>query len=125
MSPEELRERWEEEESIAQIKGCDFSHIHVRYEKENTLPFCYHNYYRRKTMKEENEKLTDRELKLCAVAIGLYETAMQTPDKFPGFHCHIDAAKINLVLQVITDLGPKHFIDALEDAYRHSTPLDD
>ena len=76
-------------------------------------------------MKEENEKLTDRDLKLCAVAIGLYETAMQTPDKFPGFHCHIDAAKINLVLQAITDLGPKHFIDALEDAYRHSTPLDD
>ncbi|MBQ4234396.1 MAG: class I SAM-dependent methyltransferase [Firmicutes bacterium] len=41
MSPEELRKIWEKEESIAQIKGWDFSHIHGRYEEENILPWDY------------------------------------------------------------------------------------
>ena len=34
MTSEELRMIWEKEESIAQIKGWDFSHIHGRYEEE-------------------------------------------------------------------------------------------
>ena len=41
MTPEELRKIWEKEESIAQIKGWDFSHIHGRYEEENALPWDY------------------------------------------------------------------------------------
>ncbi len=39
MTSEELRLIWEKEESIAQIKGWDFSHIHGRYEEENSLPW--------------------------------------------------------------------------------------
>ncbi len=41
MTSEELRMIWEKEESIAQIKGWDFSHIHGRYEEENCLPWDY------------------------------------------------------------------------------------
>lgn len=41
MSPEEWRMIWEKEESAAQIKGWDFSHIHGRYEEENALPWDY------------------------------------------------------------------------------------
>ena len=41
MTSEELRMIWEKEESIAQIKGWDFSHIHGRYEEENSLPWDY------------------------------------------------------------------------------------
>ena len=41
MTPEELRSMWEKEESIAQIKGWDFSHIRGRYEEENALPWDY------------------------------------------------------------------------------------
>ena len=36
MTSEELRMIWEKEESIAQIKGWDFSHIHGRYEVKTT-----------------------------------------------------------------------------------------
>ena len=38
MTSEKLRMIWEKEESIAHIKGWDFSHIHGRYEEENSLP---------------------------------------------------------------------------------------
>ena len=41
MTSEELRTIWEKEESIAQIRGWDFSHIHGRYEEENALPLDY------------------------------------------------------------------------------------
>ena len=41
MTTEELRMIWEKEESIAQIKGWDFSHIYGRYEEENSLPWDY------------------------------------------------------------------------------------
>ena len=41
MNPEELRKEWEKEESVAQIKGWDFSHINDRYEEENSLPWNY------------------------------------------------------------------------------------
>ena len=41
MTHEELRRIWEREESIAQIQGWDFSHIHGRYEEENALPWDY------------------------------------------------------------------------------------
>lgn len=41
MTSEELRTIWEKEESIAQIRGWDFSHIHGRYEEENALPWDY------------------------------------------------------------------------------------
>ena len=38
---EELKEIWKQEESIAQIHGWDFSHIHGRYEEEQDLPWDY------------------------------------------------------------------------------------
>lgn len=41
MTTEELRKTWEQEESIAQIKGWDFSHINDRYEEEKSLPWDY------------------------------------------------------------------------------------
>ena len=41
MTTEELRKAWEQEESIAQIKGWDFSHINDRYEEEKLLPWDY------------------------------------------------------------------------------------
>ena len=41
MTTEELKMLWAKEESIAQIKGWDFSHIHGRYEEENALPWDY------------------------------------------------------------------------------------
>ena len=41
MTTEELRKAWEQEESIAQIKGWDFSHINDRYEEEKSLPWDY------------------------------------------------------------------------------------
>ena len=41
MTPEELRNIWKQEESIAHIKGWDFSHIDDRYEEEESLPWDY------------------------------------------------------------------------------------
>ena len=41
MTSEERRAIWKEEESIAHIKGWDFSHIQGRYEEEDTLPWNY------------------------------------------------------------------------------------
>ena len=41
MTSEELKMIWEKEESIAQIRGWDFSHIHGRYEEEDSLPWNY------------------------------------------------------------------------------------
>ena len=41
MTSEELKNIWKKEESIAQIKGWDFSHIRGRYEEENNLPWDY------------------------------------------------------------------------------------
>ena len=41
MTSEELRKIWKEEESIAHIKGWDFSHINDRYNEEQTLPWDY------------------------------------------------------------------------------------
>ena len=41
MTQEELRKTWEQEESTAQIKGWDFSHLDGRYEEEKSLPWDY------------------------------------------------------------------------------------
>ena len=41
MTPEELRTIWEQEESIAQIKGWDFSHLDGRLEEDKSLPWDY------------------------------------------------------------------------------------
>ena len=41
MNKEELKKIWLKEESVAHIKGWDFSHIHGRYEEENDLPWDY------------------------------------------------------------------------------------
>ena len=41
MTSQELKAKWEREESIARIKGWDFSHIDGRYEEENSLPWDY------------------------------------------------------------------------------------
>ena len=41
MDAEKLRKEWEREESIAHIKGWDFSHIEGRYAEEGDLPWSY------------------------------------------------------------------------------------
>ena len=41
MTKEEFKKTWESEERVAQIKGWDFSHIHDRYEEEDSLPWDY------------------------------------------------------------------------------------
>ena len=41
MTSEELKAIWDKEESVAQIKGWDFSHIEGRYEEEDSLPWNY------------------------------------------------------------------------------------
>ncbi len=41
MDAEKLREIWLKEESIAHIKGWDFSHINDRYSEEDELPWDY------------------------------------------------------------------------------------
>ncbi len=41
MTPEALRAAWKREESLARIKGWDFSHIDGRYEEEYSLPWDY------------------------------------------------------------------------------------
>ena len=41
MTPEEWKRTWEKEESVARIRGWDFSHIHGRYEEEDALPWDY------------------------------------------------------------------------------------
>ncbi len=57
MTSEELRMVWEKEESIARIRGWDFSHINGRYEEADSLPWDYeaiiHEYLR------EDMKLLD------------------------------------------------------------------
>ena len=40
MTSEELRMIWEKEESIAQIKGWDFSHIHGRITTQEEVNSC-------------------------------------------------------------------------------------
>ena len=57
MTSEELRIIWQKEESIAQIKGWDFSHIHGRYEEENSLPWDYGKIIRQ--LLREDMKLLD------------------------------------------------------------------
>ena len=57
MTPEELRAIWEKEESIAHIKGWDFSHIHGRYEEEDSLPWNYETIIR--GMLQDDMKLLD------------------------------------------------------------------
>lgn len=41
MNKELLKKQWLKEESVAHIRGWDFSHIHGRYEEENDLPWDY------------------------------------------------------------------------------------
>lgn len=41
MTREELKALWKSEESVAHIKGWDFSHIKNRYEEEDDLPWDY------------------------------------------------------------------------------------
>lgn len=41
MNKEKLKSIWKKEESIAYIKGWDFSHIHDRYDEEYDLPWDY------------------------------------------------------------------------------------
>ena len=57
-------------------------------------------------------------MKLCAAAIGLYETAVANPDAFPGFKCQIDEGKLNLVLETLSKDDPQKYIDMLDAIYR-------
>ncbi len=41
MTREELKAVWKSEEDVAHIKGWDFSHIHGRYEEEESYPWDY------------------------------------------------------------------------------------
>ena len=56
MTIEDLRKAWEQEESIAQIKGWDFSHIHGRYEEEGSLPWDYEQIVR-ETLRDDMKLL--------------------------------------------------------------------
>ena len=47
MNRANLRNIWKQEEEIAYIHGCDFSHIQGRYEEENDLPWDYEKIVRR------------------------------------------------------------------------------
>ena len=57
-------------------------------------------------------------MRLCAAAIGLYETAVANPDAFPGFKCQIDEEKLNLVLETLSKDDPQKYIDMLDAIYR-------
>ena len=46
MTAEELKKTWKDEEDCAFIKGWDFSHIHGRYEEEDSLPWDNSNIQR-------------------------------------------------------------------------------
>ena len=52
MNPQELKELWKQEESIAHIHGWDFSHLQGRYEEENDIPWDYEALIRRHLKKE-------------------------------------------------------------------------
>ena len=41
MTREELKAVWKSEEDVAHIRGWDFSHIHGRYEEEESYPWDY------------------------------------------------------------------------------------
>jgi len=76
MTSEELRTIWEKEESIAQIRGWDFSHIHGRYEEENALPWDYetiiHEFLR------EDMKLLDYDTGGCEFLLSLHHPYRNT-----------------------------------------------
>lgn len=57
--------------------------------------------------------ITDRELKLCALAISLYETRIQAPASFPRIFCMVDDDIVNQVLQAIAE-DPEDGIKELE-----------
>ena len=57
MTSEELRMIWEKEERVARIKGWDFSHIHGRYEEEDSLPWDYETIIRQ--LLRDDMKLLD------------------------------------------------------------------
>ena len=52
MNPQELKELWKQEESIAHIHGWDFSHLQGRYEEENDIPWDYEALIHRYLKKE-------------------------------------------------------------------------
>ena len=56
MTAEALKTAWKKEESIAHIKGWDFSHIHGRYEEEDRLPWNYESIVR-SVLKDEMKLL--------------------------------------------------------------------
>ena len=41
MNEQALINRWKQEESVAHIRGWDFSHIHGRYEEGENIPWDY------------------------------------------------------------------------------------
>ena len=56
MTAEELKKIWKDEEDCAFIKGWDFSHIHGRYEEEDSLPWDYEEIIR-SVLKDEMKLL--------------------------------------------------------------------
>jgi SAM-dependent methyltransferase len=56
MTAEELKKTWKDEEDCAFIKGWDFSHIHGRYEEEDSLPWDYEEIIR-SVLKDEMKLL--------------------------------------------------------------------
>ena len=57
MTAEELKKIWKDEEDCAFIKGWDFSHIHGRYEEEDSLPWDYEEIIR--SILKDEMKLLD------------------------------------------------------------------
>ena len=50
---------------------------------------------------------TDHELRLCAAAIGLYETNLQNPGA-PGLQCEIDEKALNHTLETLAEDGDRY-----------------
>ena len=59
MTAEELKKTWKDEEDCAFIKGWDFSHIHGRYEEEDSLPWDYEEIIR-SVLKDEMKLLESK-----------------------------------------------------------------
>ena len=113
MKPEEWRKIWEKEESIAQIKGWDFSHIHGRYEEEEALPWDYEAIIRE--LLSDERKLLDYDTGGGEFLLSLhhpYENTSATEGYPPN---------VQLCRETLTPLG----IDLRECSDASHVPFDD
>ena len=60
--------------------------------------------------------MQDHELKGCAIAIMIYETARQNPDKLPFIACQINNALLETTLQICSGLDIDDVTRAIQNA---------